>query len=118
MIRNAAAVLALSLLVAPMTAQAEEAIASLIVHSARCELCPLIVKAILARVKGVEVVEVGSPNPTGDMSATVLFDNAVTTQAALIKATTDHGYPAQAAKVLTQAEIAKMKPITPGGGGG
>ena len=81
------------------------------VHNARCELCPLIVKAALTRVKGVELVEVGKPNNAGDMTANVLFDNAVTTPAALIKATTDHGYPAQAAMESPTAAVAKMKPM-------
>src|SRR5487761_1047319 len=100
MIRQAAAVLSLTLLAAPMAAQAAESVAILNVHNARCELCPLIIKAALSRVKGVESVEVGNPNSTGDMTANVVFDNAVTKSADLIKATTDHGYPAQIAKEM------------------
>lgn len=111
MTRQAAAVLALGLLVTPIAAQAEEAVVTLNVHNARCELCPLIVKAALNRVKGVELVEVGKPNSAGDMNANVVFDNAVTTPAALIKATTDHGYPAQAAMEKTTAAVTKMKPM-------
>ena len=111
MIRQAAAVLSLALLAAPMAAQAAEAVVTLDVHNARCELCPLIVKAALTRVKGVELVEVGKPNSAGDMNANVVFDNAVTTPAALVKATTDHGYPAQAGMAMTTAAVAKMKPI-------
>ena len=45
------------------------------------------------------------------MNANVVFDNAVTTTAALIKATTDHGYPAQAGMEMTTAAVAKMKPM-------
>jgi len=111
MIRQVAAVLALGLLTIPMVAQAAEAVVTLDVHNARCELCPLIVKGALTHVKGVEVVEVGKPNSAGDMTADVLFDNAVTTPAALIKATTDHGYPAQAAMEMPTAAVAKMKPM-------
>lgn len=111
MIRQAAAVLALGLLAAPMAAQAAETIATLDVHNARCALCPLIVKAALSRVKGVELVEVGKPNSVGDMMANVVFDDAVTTAAALIKATTDHGYPAQITKEMPAAAIEKMKPM-------
>jgi|GEM_PF-571883 len=111
MIRQAAAVLSLALLAAPMAAQAAESVAILNVHNARCELCPLIVKAALNRVKGVELVEVGKPNGAGDMIANVVFDNAVTTSAALSKATTDQGYPTQIAKEMPTAEIEKMKPM-------
>lgn len=111
MIRQVAAALILGLLVAPIAAQAEEAVVMLNVHNARCELCPLIVKTALSRVKGVELVEVGKPNSAGDMNANVVFDNAVTTPAALVKATTDHGYPAQAGMEMTTAAIAKMKPM-------
>lgn len=111
MIRQAAAVLSLALLVTPIAAQAEEAVVTLNVHNARCELCPLIVKAALNGVKGVELVEVGKPNSAGDMNANVVFDNAVTTPEALIKVTTDHGYPAQAGMVMTAAAVAKMKPM-------
>ena len=59
MTRQAAAVLALGLLTTPIAAEAEEAVVMLNVHNARCELCPLIVKAALSRVKGVALVEVG-----------------------------------------------------------
>jgi mercuric ion binding protein len=111
MTRQAAAVLALGLLTTPIAAEAEEAVVMLNVHNARCELCPLIVKAALSRVKGVALVEVGKPNDAGDMNANVVFDNAVTTTAALIKATTDHGYPAQAGMEMTTAAVAKMKPM-------
>ncbi len=111
MIRQAAAVLALTLLVAPMAAQAAETTAVLDVHNARCELCPLIVKAALNRVKGVELVEVGKPNSAGDMTANVVFDNAATTAAALIKAASDQGYPAQVAKEMPAKAIEKMQPM-------
>jgi len=111
MIRHAAAVLSLALFLAPMAAQADEAVVVLNVHNARCELCPLIVKGALAGVTGVKVVEVGKPNGAGDMTASVLFDNAMTTPAALIKVTTDHGYPAQAAMEMPTAAVAKMKPM-------
>ena len=67
MIRQTAAILALGLLAAPLAAQAAETVAMLDVHNARCELCPLIVKAALSRVKGVEMVDVGKPNSAGAM---------------------------------------------------
>jgi mercuric ion binding protein len=111
MIRQASAVLALGLLTVPIAAQAEETVAMLDVHNARCELCPLIVKAALSRVKGVETVDVSKPNSSGDMIASVVFNDAVAKPADLIKATTDHGYPAQVAKVMPTAAIEKMKPM-------
>jgi mercuric ion binding protein len=111
MIRQTAAALALGLFVAPVAARAAETIAMLNVHNARCELCPLIVKAALGRVRGVEVVEVGKPSSGGDMMANVVFDTAVTTPAALIKATTDQGYPAQVAQEMSTAAVEKMKPM-------
>lgn len=111
MIRQTAAILALGLLAAPLAAQAAETVAMLDVHNARCELCPLIVKAALSRVKGVEMVEVSKPNSTGDMIASVLFDDAVAKPADLIKATTDHGYPAQVAQAMPTAAVEKMKPM-------
>lgn len=109
--RLTAAALGFSLLVTPMVARAAETVAVLDVHNARCELCPLIVKASLGRVRGVELVEVGKPNSAGDMMANVVFDNAATTSAALIKATTDRGYPAQVAKEMPTAAIEKMQPM-------
>jgi mercuric ion binding protein len=111
MIRRAAAILALGLFAAPIAAQAAETVAVLDVHNARCELCPLIVKAALGRVNGVESVEVGKPNGAGDMMANVVFDDALTKSADLIKATADHGYPAQIAKETPTAAIEKMKPM-------
>ena len=111
MIRQTAAILALGLLAAPLAAQAAETVAMLGVHNARCELCPLIVKAALGRVKGVESVEVGKPNSAGDMTANVVFDDAMTKSADLVKAVADRGYPTQIAKEMPTAEIAKMKPM-------
>lgn len=111
MIRHASAVLVLGFLAAPIAAQAAETVAMLDIHNARCEMCPLIVKAALSRVKGEEVVDVGQPNSKGDMMANVVFDDSVTKPADLIKATADHGYPAQAAKQMPAAAIEKMKPM-------
>lgn len=93
-----AAALALSLLIAPLTAQAAETTAVLDVHHAGCVLCGPIVKSTLERVKGVKAVQVTQPNGNADVTATVTFDDTEATTAALIKATTDHGYPAELAK--------------------
>lgn len=111
MIRKTGAVLALGFLAAPIAAQAADTVAMLDIHNARCELCPLIVKAALSRVKGVEAVDVGQPNSKGDMTANVVFDDSVVKPADLIKATADHGYPAQVAKQMPAAAIEKMKPM-------
>lgn len=109
--RLTAFALTLSLILAPLAAQAATTAAVLDVHNARCPLCPLIVKSALKQVKGVEAVDVGKPNSAGDMTANVVFDNAVTTPAALSKAVTDHGYPTQVAKVVSAKDVLKMKPI-------
>jgi mercuric ion binding protein len=111
MIRPASAVLALGLLATPLAARAADTVAMMNVHNARCELCPLIVKTALGRVKGVEAVEVGPPNSKGDMMAQVMFDDAVTKPADLIKATTDRGYPAEIAQSMSTAMVKEMKPM-------
>lgn len=97
MIRQAGAVLALAfgLLAAPMAAQTAETVAVLDVHNAYCDLCPSIVTSALRGVEGVKAVDVGKPNSNGEMMAKVVFDASSTKPADLIKATTDHGYPAQ-----------------------
>ncbi len=92
------AALALSLSIAPLTAQAAETTVVLDVHHAGCVLCGPIVKSTLERVKGVKAVQVTQPNGNADVTATVTFDDTQATTAALIKATTDHGYPAELAK--------------------
>lgn len=111
MIRQTAAILALGLLATPLAARAADAVAMLDVHNARCELCPLIVKAALGRVNGVEAVEVGKPDSKGDMMAEVMFDDTVAKPADLIKATTDRGYPAEITQKMSAAMIKEMKPM-------
>jgi periplasmic mercuric ion binding protein len=81
------------LLVLPFAAEAAERTANLTVHNAYCDLCPSIVKGTLERVKGVRTVAVGKADRAGDMAAEVIFDDALTTPAALAKATTKAGYP-------------------------
>jgi copper chaperone CopZ len=101
--RNAAIVLALGLFIAPMGAQAAETTAVLDVHHAGCVLCGPIVKSTLEQVKGVKTVHVTQPNGDADVTATVTFDDSQATTAALIKATTDHGYPAELATTASQS---------------
>jgi periplasmic mercuric ion binding protein len=94
--------LALSFFIVPLAAQAAETTAVLDVHHAGCVLCGPIVKSTLEQVKGVKAVQVTQPNGDADVTATVTFDDAQTTTAALIRATTDHGYPAELAKTANK----------------
>jgi mercuric ion binding protein len=93
-----AAALGFGLLAAPMAAQAGQATVVLDVHHAGCVLCGPIIKSALEQVKGVSAVKVSQANGNADVFATVTYDNALATPAALIKATTVHGYPAELAK--------------------
>jgi mercuric ion binding protein len=102
MIRKSSAVLALGLLLSPFAAQAAEKTVELTVHHAGCVLCGPIVKSTLEQVKGVSRVSVTQPNGDADVTAVVTFDDTQATQAALIKATTDHGYPADPVKVASK----------------
>jgi mercuric ion binding protein len=92
-----ALVLGLGLILAPIAARAGEKTVVLDVHHAGCVLCGPIVKSALEHVKGVSAVTVSQPNGMADVTATVTYDDALTSPAALIRATTLHGYPAQLA---------------------
>jgi periplasmic mercuric ion binding protein len=98
MIVRAALFAASGLLLAPLVAQAGEVTVVLDVHHAYCQLCPSIVKNTLEHVKGVANVSVGQADANGDMLATIKYDDAESTPATMIKATTDHGYPAEVSK--------------------
>lgn len=89
--------LGLGLLITPLPALAADASVTLDVHHAGCVLCGPIVKSTLAQVKGVKAVQVSQPDGMADVTASVTYDPAETTPAALIKATTDRGYPADLA---------------------
>jgi copper chaperone CopZ len=93
-----AAAFAATLLAVPLAAQAADTSVVLDVHHAGCVLCGPIVKSTLAHVKGVSAVQVSQPNGDADVTATVTYDTAATSPAALIKAVTDQGYPAEIAK--------------------
>ena len=88
----------LGVLVAPIAAEAAQATVVLDVHHAGCVLCGPIVKSTLAHVKGVSAATVSQANGDADVTATVSYDPAVTSPLAMIKATTDRGYPAEIAK--------------------
>jgi copper chaperone CopZ len=92
--RFASAVLAIGLFAAPTLATAAESTVTLAVHHAGCVLCGPIVKSTLEHVTGVKSVQVSQADGMDDVTATVVFDNALTSANAMIKATTDHGYPA------------------------
>jgi periplasmic mercuric ion binding protein len=81
----------LSLLVVPIVASATERTVTLAVDNMTCATCPPIVRKSLTRVPGVARVDVSAESNT----ATVMFDDAKTTVAALIDATTKAGYPSR-----------------------
>lgn len=81
--------------VAPLAAlAAAPRTAVLDVRNMTCELCPVTVKKALERVPGVSQARIDFAGKT----ATVTFDADRTTPAALVKATTDAGYPSTARK--------------------
>lgn len=97
MIRSIAYVAAVVTLLGPFAASAAEKTIVLNVANATCDLCAPIVKKTLARVGGVKTVQVAEAKADSGAVATVTFDDAVTNVTALIAATTNAGYPAQAA---------------------
>ena len=64
------------------------------VQNMTCSMCPLTVKAALKKVPGVTDATVNFDNKT----ATVTFDADKLDSAALVKATTDAGFPSTARK--------------------
>jgi len=92
--RGIALLVALGMSAAPLAALAADTAVALDVHHADCVLCGPIVKRTLAQVPGVKSVAVSQPDAMADVTATVVYDHAVTRVAALIKAVTDRGYPA------------------------
>ena len=84
----AAALLATSSLgVTPRTAVLD-------VRNMTCELCPITVRKSLEKVPGVAEAKIDFERKT----ATVRFDADKTSAAALVKATTDAGYPSTVRK--------------------
>lgn len=75
-------------LVSPMWAAPKTV--TLAVPGMTCAACPITVKAALTKVKGVTKVNVDLDKK----EAVVSFDDAKTNVEALIKATSDAGYPA------------------------
>lgn len=97
MIRPIAYAAVVAALLAPFAASAGEKTVVLNVANATCDLCAPIVKRTLARVGGVKTVQVAEAKADTGAVATVTFDDAITNVPALIAATTNAGYPAQAA---------------------
>lgn len=62
------------------------------VQNMTCELCPITVKKALDKVPGVAATKID----LAKMTATVKFDPDRATVAALVKATTNAGYPSTA----------------------
>lgn len=86
--RNLFLVAALAL-AAPLDALAGTATAVLDVQNMTCSLCPVTVRKSLEQVPGVAGAEIDFKHKT----ATVTFDADKVSAAALVKATTDAGYP-------------------------
>ena len=87
-----AAVFALLVLVAPAWASPETV--TLNVSGMTCPACPITVKKALEKVPGVSKVDVRFEKK----QVLVTFDDAKTNTDALVKATTNAGYPSQPEK--------------------
>lgn len=81
-----------ALCVTPLWAATETAI--LKVRGMTCAACPITVKKALQRVPGVSKIAVNYKQK----EVAVTFDNTKTNQAALVKATSDVGFPSQLVK--------------------
>ena len=81
--------IAAALLLLASPAWAAPRTVTLAVPGMTCATCPITVKKALTKVAGVTNVNVD----LDEKEAVVTFDDAKTTVAALIKATTDAGYP-------------------------
>ncbi len=80
--------LGLALALAPAAAFAAEQTVTLSVPGMTCASCPFIVESAISGVNGVQAVETSLEART----ATVTFDNAVTTVDAITSATLSAGY--------------------------
>lgn len=77
-------------------AQAAERTVRLVVTNVSCVTCAPIVRRTISRVPGVEAVTViVTPGGNGQAVATVTYDDARVTPAALALASTRAGYPAR-----------------------
>jgi mercuric ion binding protein len=83
-----------AVLLAGGVASAAEQTVTLVVDNMYCDACPYIVKQSLAKVSGVQAVEVSFEHKT----AIVTYDDQMTTIEALTSATTEAGYPSRPAQ--------------------
>ncbi len=83
------AAIAAALCATPLWAATETT--TLKVPGMTCTACPITVKKALQKVSGVSKIDVNYPQK----EVTVTFDDAKTNEKALVKATTDVGFPAQ-----------------------
>ena len=90
--RNLLVAVLLAMPLAALAAQSQTVV--LEVQNMTCEVCPITVKKALDKVPGVAAIKVDFDKKT----ATVKFDPDRTDIAALIKATTNAGYPSSAHK--------------------
>lgn len=84
-----AAVIATTLFMLTGVAVAATKTVTLAVKNMTCAVCPITVKKALNKVAGVTKTEVNYEHK----EAVVIYDDARTSVEALIKATTDAGYP-------------------------
>jgi periplasmic mercuric ion binding protein len=89
-LKSAIAVICLSVLSAPAWGASKTV--TLNVPGMTCPVCPITVKKALNKVNGVSKVEVSYEKK----EARVTFDDAKTDTKALVKATTDAGFPSKA----------------------
>jgi mercuric ion binding protein len=82
-------VFAAALMLVSTIASAETRQVTLAVSNLTCAACPITVKKSLTKVPGIREARVDFETK----EAVVTFDDAKTTAAALVKATTDAGYP-------------------------
>lgn len=87
-------ILTLSLALVSASAWATSKTVTLKVPGMTCSACPITVKKALNKIDGVSKVEVRYENKV----AVVTFDDAKTNTKALIKATTDAGFPSEEQK--------------------
>jgi mercuric ion binding protein len=87
--RIVVAAMAAALCATPLWAATETT--TLKVPGMTCSACPITVRKALKRVPGVSKIDVNYPQK----EVTVTFDDAKTNEKALVKATTDAGYPSQ-----------------------
>ena len=87
-------VAAVAVLVLASAAWASPKTVTLNVPGMTCEACPITVKKALQKVPGVSKIDVQYEKK----QVVVTFDDAKTDTNALVKATTEAGYPSQAEK--------------------